>query len=202
MAPSVVGMQLQLFPTINLCWTHRKQTTLTSSDLLGTDFFRDLFQCTGHLDFGLISQPLRACEGSSLFSRFQPALLFFVSAKFTTTQDVPRSQCKAYTQVSMQSTIIRGDSTFVTSHGDDVALKASVHDIPCTLVDREWCFSMVASILVCFGDDPCWGIGCSLYESLSSLAHTDLRLTHTKYRTFPWVTRLWSPFINSGMEVS
>ena len=52
--------------------------------------------------------------------------------------------------------------TFRPGHGYDVPFKGAVHDVPSALVDHKRRFSVVASILVRFGYNPCRSVGDAL----------------------------------------
>lgn len=59
-----------------------------------------------------------------------------------------------------------------TRHGDDVALKGAVHDVPRALVDDEGRLAVVFGVLVGLRDDPCGCIRDALSRSNENSTET------------------------------
>lgn len=121
---------------------------LTSSDALRADLLRDHFQSLGDLALILSSLPIIRVKDTAALACLPAALLLLVRPEFATSENVPRSD----------------RHTLLTRHRNDLALKVTLEDTPCTLVNHEGSLSIQTGVCVCLGDNP----GGSIRDTLRS----------------------------------
>ena len=153
--------------------------SLTGLNVLRADLPRNLFQGLTHLALVFRALPIKPhhraayeteldispnlahCEQEQLafFSRATPLLFLFVRADLPRGKYVPWRECHscgAKITVSPQMHCHIGGEmpTFFSSHRDNLALKITLKDTPCSLVNDEWSFASQLGVLVRLGDDP------------------------------------------------
>src|SRR5947208_2709565 len=135
--------------TINVCQSWMLIKTLetrnhghTCRDALGANFLRDILKGIAHFLLLWCALPIGVQDRASFLATLPATSLFGIGTDLSGSKDTPWGE----------------GETLRTCHRDNIALEGSFEDGPLALINAERSLPVIPCVLICFGNDPRWGI--------------------------------------------